>query len=235
MSQDGRPDAGRAGRRLLIICAVVALLLFVVVSAVPSRSWGDFEMGGSLYYGLLLIFLAFGLAASSKRLTIIAAELSIWLILLMILVAGYGYRFELQDLAGRVRTELLPARGTETTPGVVSFTRASDGQFWIDAEVDGRPVHFLVDTGASGVVLSRADATRLGYSHLSFSLDADTANGRTREAPVTLGQLRIGSIRFADVPAAVSPGGLRDSLLGMHLLEKLSSIEIRKDTLTIRE
>jgi aspartyl protease family protein len=235
MNQDARPDAWRYRRRLVIICAIMALLLFGVVSVVPSRSFGDLETGRAVYYGLLAIFVALALAASRKRLTLIAAELSVWLMILMVLVAGYGYRFELQDLAHRVRTELVPAHGTEITPGVVSFTRAHDGQFWIDAEVDGRPVHFLVDTGASGVVLSRADAARLGYSNLSFSLEADTANGRTREAPVTLGLLRIGSIRFTQVPAAVSPGGLHDSLLGMHLLEQLSSIEIRKDTLTIRE
>ncbi|MEI9984149.1 MAG: TIGR02281 family clan AA aspartic protease [Aliidongia sp.] len=135
------------------------------------------------------------------------------------------------------RAELMPAHGIERTPGVVSFARSGDGQFWVDAQVDGQRVRFLVDTGASDVVLSSTDAERLGYNldRLSFNLEADTANGRIREAPVVLGQLSIGSIHFEHVRASISAGGLRDSLLGMRLLERLSSVEIRRDMLTIRE
>jgi aspartyl protease family protein len=237
MSADHLPAPGHFGRRLLIICAIVALGLFCLVSFFSSRHWDGFESVYAARYGLVLLFIALSLAAARKRLTAIAVELLTWLVVMLVLVAGYSYRYELQDLAHRVRAELVPARGTETAPGVVSFTRGSDGQFWIDAQVDGRPVRFLVDTGASGVVLSLADAARIGYSadRLAFTQTADTANGRTREAPVVLDQVKIGSIRFERVPASVSAGGLRDSLLGMHLLERLSSIEIRKDTLTIRE
>jgi aspartyl protease family protein len=225
------------GRRLLAIGAVAALGLFGLMSLLPPRDWSGIERIYAARYGLLLVFVVFGLAATRKRLSVIAGELLTWLLLLIILIAGYGYRFELQDLAHRVTGELVPSRGTETVPGVVSFRRALDGQFWIEAQINGKSVRFLVDTGASDVVLSPADATRLGFvpGQLSFSQTAETANGRVREAPVTLDEIRIGSIRLDRVPASVSAGGLRNSLLGMHFLERLSSIEIRGDRLTIRE
>jgi aspartyl protease family protein len=225
------------GRRVLAIGAVLALGLFGLMSVLPLHEWSGIERVYAARYGLLLVFVILGLAAARKRLSVIAGELLIWLLVMFVLIAGYGYRFELQDLAHHLTSELVPARGTETAPGVVSFRRALDGQFWIEAQIHGKPVRFLVDTGASGVVLSATDAARLGFTpdRLAFSQTAETANGRIKEAPIVLDEIRIGSIRFDRVPASVSAGGLRDSLLGMHLLERLSSIEIRGDRLTIRE
>ena len=229
--------AVRFGRRVLVMCAVLALGLFILVSFFPSQSWEEYDGPYALRYGLVLIFVALGLAASRRRLAVMAAELGIWFIIMLVLAGGYSYRYELQDLATGITAQLLPSRGVERAAGVISFNRARDGQFWIDAKVDGVPVRFLVDTGATDVVLSSADAERLGYdpSRLNFSREADTANGRTREAPIIVGRLSIGSIGFDHVPAAISAGGLRSSLLGMRLLERLSSVEIRRDTLTIRE
>jgi aspartyl protease family protein len=120
------------------------------------------------------------------------------------------------------------------------FSRAADRQFWVDAQVDaqvdGVPIRFLVDTGASSVVLNRSDAARLGFpaSSLHFTQEFTTANGRTRGAPVTLREIRIGTIRFSNVDASVNEGELTESLLGMHLLERLSSVEIKQDRLIIR-
>jgi aspartyl protease family protein len=209
----------------------------MLVSFFPSARWDQYDAPYAARYGLILLFLCTGLAASQRRLSAMAADLGIWFVIMLVLVGGYSYRFELQDMARAATSQLVPSRGVERSPGVVSFNRAHDGQFWIDAEIDGTAVRFLVDTGATDVVLSRADAERLGYNvdRLTFSREADTANGRTVEAPVTLGQLSIGSIRFEHVPAAISRGGLRSSLLGMKLLERLSGVEIRHDTLTIRE
>ena len=237
MPDDQPPHTPRFGQRLLLIGAVVALLLFAVSALAPPREWNDWEAAYGARYFLVLAFIVLSLAAARQRLSVIASQLFAWFVLFVLLVGGYSYRGELQEVARRISGELVPTHGTETAPGVISFTRGSDGQFWIEGEVDGQRLRFLLDTGSSGVVLSRRDAERLGYdlSRLSFNLEADTANGRTREAAVTLDQLRIGSIRFTDVPAAVSAGGLRDSLLGMRLLERLGSIEIRKDVLTIRQ
>src|SRR5258706_14014106 len=102
---------------------------------------------------------------------------------------------------------------------------------------NGTAVLSLADPGPSGVCLTREDPPRLGFTpdRLSFTQSFDTANGRTRGAPVRLQQIRIGPIAFTDVPASVAEGDLRQSLLGMRLLERLSSIEIRTDTLVIRQ
>jgi aspartyl protease family protein len=167
---------------------------------------------------------------------VIAGQIGAWLLLTMVLVAGYGYRFELTAIFQRIQAELLPSQGQTLTPGTVAFRRGADGQFRIDALVDGRPIRFLVDTGASGVVLTRDDADRLGFGFdtLHFSQQFETANGVTRGAPVRLRELRIGPWRFQNVPASVNEGQLGQSLLGMRFLDQLGSLEISQGTLILR-
>ena len=79
-------------------------------------------------------------------------------------------------------------------PGSGAVTKAADGHFWADADVAGQSgasrgkVHFLVDTGATAVALTPADAARLGFkpSELKYGYDVTTAGGSSRAAAVTL-------------------------------------------------
>lgn len=226
----------RFGRRLFILAGVVTLGFIALFQAFPPALAQEGDGIALVQYGLIGTVLLMSLAASRKSLVTIAGQFAIWGMLALLLVALYGYRYELRDVAERVLGELMPTRGAVSAGGTMTFTRSADRQFWIDAIVDGQPIRFLVDTGASGVVLNRKDAARLGFSagSLSFTQLFETANGMTRGAPVKLRQIRIGTIVFNDVAASVNEGELSHSLLGMHLLERLSSIEIRKDRLIIR-
>jgi aspartyl protease family protein len=232
----GGPRPGGFGRRLLIIVCVVGAgfaLLFIVF---PPSFIDKGNETAFLQYGVIGAVLLMSLAASRRSLPVMAGQLAIWALIALVIVALYGYRSELSDVGRRVMAELVPTRGAQMQGGAMVFTRSADRQFHIDADVDGVPVRFLVDTGASSVVLTLDDAARLGFSRqsLSFTQDFQTANGMTRGAPVTLREIRIGNIRFSDVQASVNEGDLDHSLLGMHLLERLSSIEIRKDQLIIK-
>ncbi|MGH7110519.1 MAG: retropepsin-like aspartic protease family protein [Stellaceae bacterium] len=114
------------------------------------------------------------------------------------------------------------------------FPADASGHIVVAAEVDGAPVRLLLDTGASVLTLSLADARAAGIEEdqLVFDRPVATANGITRMAPVTLREVRIGQLSLADVAAAVLPD-LRVSLLGMSLLRRLPSYQIRNGTLTI--
>jgi aspartyl protease family protein len=110
----------------------------------------------------------------------------------------------------------------------------SRGQVVLDAIVNGAPVRFLVDTGASLVTLTLADARAAGLSprQLAFNERASTANGEVHMATVTLREIRLGQLAIADVPAAVIKN-LDMSLLGMSFLSRLQSYEMRDGKLTI--
>ncbi len=152
-------------------------------------------------------------------------------------VAGYSYRAELGDVGERVLGNLLPHRGTEVEGGAVVFRAGSDGHFRIEALVDGAPVRFLVDTGASDVVLSPADARRLGFAleDLAFTRRYATANGVVRGAPVRLGEVVVGPIRLTGVAASVNESPMDGSLLGLSFLGRLGSYEVRGGALTLRQ
>jgi clan AA aspartic protease (TIGR02281 family) len=110
------------------------------------------------------------------------------------------------------------------------------GHYVIEAAVNGAPVTFLVDTGASDIVLTLDDARRIGLqpSALEYTQRYATANGEVRGAPVVLRELRIGQLRLFDVDASVNEAPLGISLLGMDFLEQLSSYEVERGRLILR-
>lgn len=117
-----------------------------------------------------------------------------------------------------------------------SVRRAADGLFYVNAQVNGVPVRFLVDTGASIVVLTPADAERSGVmpEPEAFHHEAETAGGRTAMALVTLARLSAGATERQDIDAAVGSTGLGVSLLGQSWLSKLQSITITGDRMVLQ-
>jgi aspartyl protease family protein len=136
-----------------------------------------------------------------------------------------------QTVAGRVASaEPMPAAAVNT----LVYPVDARGHVLLDAVVNGAPVRFLVDTGASLVTLTPADARAAGLSprQLAFDERASTANGLVRMASVTLREIRLGQLSVGDVPAAVIEN-LNVSLLGMSFLNRLQSYEMRGGRLTI--
>lgn len=123
-----------------------------------------------------------------------------------------------------------------TTPLARTLTYRTDerGHVALTAMVNGTPVRFLVDTGASRVTLTAEDARSAGIDRggLVFNQRSQTANGLAREAPVTLREIRIDKLSVDNVSAAVNDN-LTVSLLGMSFLKRLRSVEMRDGVLTI--
>jgi aspartyl protease family protein len=110
----------------------------------------------------------------------------------------------------------------------IELPRAPDGHYYMTAEVSGVPVRFVVDTGASQIVLSQSDAERIGIDTgaLAYLGRAYTANGEVRTAPVRLESMAVGPVRHENLRAVVNEGDMGQSLLGMAYLQRFSSIEI---------
>lgn len=117
-----------------------------------------------------------------------------------------------------------------------TIPKSRDGHFWALGEVNGAPVRFLVDTGASTVALTIADARRLGFEtgRLTYGYTVTTANGPARAAAVKLGRVSVGGAALDDVDALVIEEGLEASLLGMSYLGRLSRFEATPTALVLR-
>jgi len=130
----------------------------------------------------------------------------------------------------------VPAVSLPATGAAGQVLRAADGHYWAEAQIDGRAVRVMVDTGASVVVLTPADAARLGLklTPADFSGTVITASGPVRAAPVRLEAVAVAGARVAAVEALVVEQGLPHSLLGMSYLGRLSSFSATPAGLTLR-
>ena len=131
----------------------------------------------------------------------------------------------------------IAASARVESPGApAQISKAMDGHYWAEAEVNGERVRFLVDTGATAVALTPADALRLGFRprDLDYRYTVTTAAGPARGAAVKLASVSVAGARVADVDALVIEKGLDASLLGMTYLGRLSRFEATRSALILR-
>ena len=228
----------------LVFALGIGALVVYLLSRNPGAiaSTGD---GFSLLY-LVLISLVVGssilgyrgLRASGgiRELGSFAKSAIAWIAIVAVLVLGYSYRSELGRLKDRLLGELSPASPIATGPRTIVVRAGPGGHFSIDSQVNGKPVRFLVDTGATDIVLSPDDARRVGFDlrRLRYTRPYRTANGTVSGAPVALRELRVGTLRFTGVPASVNGAPMRGSLLGISFLKMFRSYEVKDNTLTLR-
>ena len=120
-----------------------------------------------------------------------------------------------------------------TTRESVTLAADSRGHFFADAAVNGIPMRFVVDTGATAVALSAADALRLGIDwRKGARRTMQTANGTTAGYLVKLDKVRIGDIELQDVDGVVLEQGLGVGLLGMSFLNRVD-MHRDGDTMTL--
>lgn len=226
---------------LLLFGAVGVGLLFLLFG--EHQSFGAIDpdrFGPVLYYGIWAALLSSSLVVLVRgRWGEAVRNLGIWVLAFLVLIGAYAYRDEFGAVRDRVMAELRPGHAVSSgADGEVLAIRAGDRHFHLDAIVNGEPVSFLVDTGASVVAIDPEIARRIGIDpdRLSYTSRIRTANGIALAAEATIETLRIGTIERRNVRAVVSQGsGIGTSLLGMSFLGTLGSFEFRGDRLILRD
>ena len=148
------------GRRLLWVVLGAVLIALVVIIARRGEDAGLSEVDlGSLAQKIVILVVAGAVALMlfRERFAQALTAALFWVVLALVLVVGYSYRFELHDVADRVMAELAPGHAT-TAGRTVQVARAANGDFAVTAQINGARVAMVLDTGASSVVLTREDA-----------------------------------------------------------------------------
>lgn len=180
---------------------------------------------------LVLLAAAIGgsaIVAGRSNMGKMAQQAAIWALIFVGVIGAYGLW---EDISSDVNP-----RQAMVDDRTIAVPRGNDGHYHLTLDINDTPVEFVVDTGASQVVLSQRDAARIGLdlASLQYSGAANTANGVVRTAPVLLDEVRLGDITDSGVPAVVNQGAMDASLLGMTYLGLYDRIEIANGQLVLR-
>lgn len=184
----------------------------------------------NLSYLALLMVAVVGYAVVNRRMGIgrVLQQGAIWAFLFLGVIALFG-------MWDDIRQTVAPRQTVFTEDQRVELPRQADGHFYVTAGINGTAVDFVVDTGATHMVLTPEDAARIGLDpdDLIYSGSARTANGIVRTAPVRLEAVDLGGITDENVRAFVNSADMDQSLMGMSYLQRFSRLEITRDTMIL--
>ena len=189
----------------------------------------EFEIMHLVYLVALLVFVAFSLSPMFRaNFWKTIQQLMIWALIfvgVMVVVGSWD----------NIRSAALPPQVAFSEDGTIEIPKSYDGHFYVTALVNGAEIEFVVDTGASDLVLSQKDAITAGLDpeNLDFYGRAKTANGEARTAPVRLESVSLGKFDDKNVRARVNGGDLDISLLGMSYLNRFPEITISRNRLVL--
>ncbi len=185
---------------------------------------------GRLVYLVLLLVAVGGYFISENRFSLgqTMRHALIWVFIFIAALAGVGLWHD-------IRNDIAPRQSFIENNGQIVLPRAFDGHFYARLKMNGQPIDFVIDTGASNVVLTKEDAARAGIDlkALRFYGRAATANGTTRTAPATIARVEFEGITDFAVKVWVNEGEMPQSLLGNAYLQRFSKIEISRDALVL--
>ncbi len=183
-----------------------------------------------LFYLLILLFFIGGgfLYGNREKLSTTLMQAAVWALIFAGVLIAYGFKDTLQQ-------QFAPSRAVQSSDGF-EIVRGADQHFHLTLKVNGQNIRFVVDTGASDIVLTQDDAATVGIDvdDLAYLGRASTANGTVATASVVLDKIVLGDLEDRDVRASVNGGEMFGSLLGMSYLNRFSEISIRGDRLILR-
>lgn len=221
---------------LLIFLAATVALVFGLNELYPG-ALDDPDSRMELIYrvGWIALIGSSVLAAARANPRTALRNAAIWLVIFLGVVGLYAFKNDAAFIGQRIMGALSPTQGVAHDDGTLSFDAGPDGHFRIQARVNGGRVTFMVDTGATDIVLAPDDARRIGFDPATLVFDqlAETANGTVGGAAVRLDSLVVGSIEMNRLPATVNGADMSESLLGMEFLNRLHGWRVENGVLTL--
>lgn len=168
-----------------------------------------------------------GSALFSRRIgfgEIVRTALS-WVAIFAIFIVAFSYKTELLGVWNKVTGELTGAHEQQIVGDTLKIRQSADGHYWADAEVNGIPVRFLIDSGATttAMTLKTAQAAKVDINEGGFPTYLSTANGTVEAQRGTIQSLRVGPIAASDLPIVVAEAFGDSNVIGMNFLSEMKS------------
>ncbi len=180
------------------------------------------DTGQLIYLVMLLAAVVFWFVVANRNsMGRVMQHAALWGLIFLGAIAAVG-------LWGDIRQTVVPRQAVFSDQGRIEVPRSPDGHYYLTLDVNGHPTRFVVDTGATSIVLLEADARAAGIdpARLNYSGTAMTANGAVRTARVVLDEIGFEEMTDRRVTAFVNEGEMAESLLGMSYLQRFDRLEI---------
>jgi aspartyl protease family protein len=194
------------------------------------------EDGPYLVWGILALALV-GSSLLARRLPLAQTLRMVlaWVAIIAGLFVIFSFRPEIKAVWQRVTSDLAGTANQSSTGKAVKITRSDDGHFNVRAEVNGVPVDFLIDSGATWTSLSAKTATaaRVIVDESGFPVALDTANGQVTARRGQIDTLSINGLGMKNHMVVVSESFGDTNVLGMNFLDALKSWKVEGSTMTL--
>jgi aspartyl protease family protein len=196
------------------------------------------EDGPSLIWGVVCILvLLSSLAARRLPLGYVAKAAFAWIAIFAALFAIFSFRFEFKAVWERVKADISGTAGQSVSGEEITIRRQDDGHYWLQVDVNGKPVRFMIDSGATTTAVNASTARETGIQvdTTGYPVFLNTANGRVTAQRGIIQSLKIGTHEIGQHNVVVSESFGDTNVLGMNFLDNMQSWKVEANVMTLKQ
>ena len=197
---------------------------------ISSHEWSNV-----IYILILIALLIMGFSRKEMPIKKIFEFAGLWILLALLALILYSYRFEVNEIKDRVLSDLFPSKAINKNHEQLVLNIAQDGHYYLNVKIKNQEVRFMIDTGASDMVIDEKIALKLGYDlrNINYNKIFQTANGQSYGASISFDEVDVSGVKFYNVQASITNSDLVIPLLGMSFLQKFYKYEFFRDKLIL--
>ena len=196
------------------------------------------EDGPSLIWGVVCILLLMSsLAARRLPLGYVAKAAFAWIAIFAALFAIFSFRFEFMAVWERVKADISGTAGQSVSGEEITIRRQDDGHYWLQVDVNGKPVRFMIDSGATTTAVNASTARETGIQVDTdgYPVFLNTANGSVAAQRGIIQSLKIGTHEIGQHNVVVSESFGDTNVLGMNFLDSMQSWKVEGNVMTLKQ
>lgn len=193
------------------------------------------EDGPSLIWGVVcVLLLVSSLAARRLPLGYVAKAGLAWIAIFATLFAIFSFRFEFIGIWERVKADISGTAGQNISGEAIELRRQDDGHYWLMVNINGKPVRFMVDSGATMTAINATTAREAGVEADGYPIILGTANGRIAAKRGVVRLLSVGPHSIENHQVVVSERFGEVNVLGMNFLNSMQSWRVEANMMVLR-
>ena len=193
------------------------------------------EDGPSLIWGVVcILLLVSSLAARRLPLGYVAKAGLAWIAIFATLFAIFSFRFEFIGIWERVKADISGTAGQNISSEAIELRRQDDGHYWLMVDINGKPLRFMLDSGATMTAINATTASEVGVEADGYPIILSTANGRITAKRGVVRSLSVGPHSIENHQVVVSERFGDVNVLGMNFLNSMQSWRVEANMMVLQ-